>query len=500
VAYQSPEHVYQVNGGVPPYTYSVSGVPGTFAVSGSPATLFGTPPAGSGGVYTVTVTVKDAAGTTASASSRLEINAAGFTVGPDTLAHGRVARAYGPVTLTASGGTAPHLWSATNGLPNGLTLSPAGVLGGTPAAGSAGQYDFTVTVKDAGGRTAIKHWQLLIDVAEILVVSPDSVSLPAGKEYVPYAPISFTATGGSGGYTWRATSLPAGLTLSTGGVLSGTPERNSAGSQTVSIIPKSVLDNLENPRIYSLAIAPSLTITSPTWLPMVGEGQPIGPIQFEARDGVPPLKWQIASGALPTGVTFTPAGVLSGAPGAGTARGYFLMIRVSDGAGQTNTLPLTLNVDGASTYLRVLAPLTLAPGMQGTAYGPVTFSATGGSGTGYRWSANGLPAAMVLRFEEQHRKHQRDPIHPTAFVEHRTGSASAGTGGPDVRTRRGGCQRWHSALRVFGPERPAGRAGTERRRSAQRHARVGKRGLLHIPSQCARCRLEHGGGIAAVGD
>ncbi|MCX6623717.1 MAG: putative Ig domain-containing protein, partial [Acidobacteria bacterium] len=160
VAYQSPEHVYQVNGGVPPYTYSVSGVPGTFAVSGSPATLFGTPPAGSSGVYTVTVTVKDAAGTTASASSRLEINAAGFTVGPDTLARGRVARAYGPGTLTASGGTAPYLWSATNRLPNGLTLSPAGVLGGTPAAGSAGQYDFTVTVKDAGRRTVIIHWQL----------------------------------------------------------------------------------------------------------------------------------------------------------------------------------------------------------------------------------------------------------------------------------------------------------------------------------------------------
>lgn len=43
----------------------------------------------------------------------------------------------------------------------------------------------------------------------------------------------FTATGGTTPYTWSATSLPAGLSLSSSGLLSGTP--SSAGSFSVTV-------------------------------------------------------------------------------------------------------------------------------------------------------------------------------------------------------------------------------------------------------------------------
>ena len=51
-------------------------------------------------------------------------------------------------TLTASGGTAPYTWSIASGtLPNGLALSSAGVISGTPTA--AGSSSFTIQAKDS---------------------------------------------------------------------------------------------------------------------------------------------------------------------------------------------------------------------------------------------------------------------------------------------------------------------------------------------------------------
>jgi len=48
--------------------------------------------------------------------------------------------------LTATGGTAPYIWSAT-GLPPGINLSASGLLAGTPT--TVGSYSPTITVEDA---------------------------------------------------------------------------------------------------------------------------------------------------------------------------------------------------------------------------------------------------------------------------------------------------------------------------------------------------------------
>ncbi|MDP9848777.1 ExeM/NucH family extracellular endonuclease [Streptosporangium lutulentum] len=55
-----------------------------------------------------------------------------------------------PLTLRASGGTAPYTWTAT-GLPAGLTLSSDGTVSGTPT--SAGTASVTVTATDSTGAT-----------------------------------------------------------------------------------------------------------------------------------------------------------------------------------------------------------------------------------------------------------------------------------------------------------------------------------------------------------
>ncbi|MDD3926153.1 MAG: discoidin domain-containing protein [bacterium] len=66
-------------------------------------------------------------------------------------------------TLTAAGGTFPYTWSVFQGsLPEGMALSADGVLSGTPV--QSGSYDFTVRATDAAdpAQTADKQFNLLI--------------------------------------------------------------------------------------------------------------------------------------------------------------------------------------------------------------------------------------------------------------------------------------------------------------------------------------------------
>ena len=132
------------------------------------------------------------------------------------------------LTLTATGGSSTYTWadpSAT--LPPGLGISPAGIVSGTPTA--AGTAAVRLTVTDSGGRTATVTftWTVLTPVT---AQAPGNQTSTIGTAITA---LNLTATGGSGGYTWTDPSrtLPAGLTLSPTGTVTGTP--TTAGSATV---------------------------------------------------------------------------------------------------------------------------------------------------------------------------------------------------------------------------------------------------------------------------
>ena len=82
------------------------------------------------------------------------------------------------------------------------------------------------------GFTATKQFTMTV-AAQLTITT--TTPLPAAMVGQTYS-VTFAATGGVGSYTWSVASgstLPAGLTLSLGGVLSGTP--TTAGSYTFSI-------------------------------------------------------------------------------------------------------------------------------------------------------------------------------------------------------------------------------------------------------------------------
>ena len=122
-------------------------------------------------------------------------------------------------TLVAGGGTAPYSWSYSGALPPGIGLYTTGLLSGTPTA--LGTYSFTVRVADASSASATRI--LTVVVARTAPLTITGATLTAGAVDTPYTN-KLLAYGGQSPYTWKTAGiLPPGLTVTSAGVISGTP-------------------------------------------------------------------------------------------------------------------------------------------------------------------------------------------------------------------------------------------------------------------------------------
>ncbi|MFZ1904252.1 MAG: putative Ig domain-containing protein [Steroidobacteraceae bacterium] len=161
---------------------------------------------------------------TQSASATLNVVSAlsAIIITTTSLPGGRVGTAYS-TTLTATGGSPPYTWLFASGtLPPGLELNPStGALSGTPTAG-ASATPLTFEVTDSETPPKGQAATLALTVIAPLVIS--TTSLPGGQVGAAYS-ATLTATGGTSPYGWSITSgsLPAGLSLSSSGAISGTP-------------------------------------------------------------------------------------------------------------------------------------------------------------------------------------------------------------------------------------------------------------------------------------
>ena len=95
-----------------------------------------------------------------------------------SLSNGTVNVVYS-ATLTASGGASPFKWSLASGsLPPGLTLNPSGAITGAPS--TAGTFNFSVQVSDAGTpvQTANKSLSITIAPAPTMVTIWPGTAMP----------------------------------------------------------------------------------------------------------------------------------------------------------------------------------------------------------------------------------------------------------------------------------------------------------------------------------
>ena len=371
-----PETDLAAADGTAPYTWTATGLPDGLELS-TGGVLSGTPT--SVGVYEdVTITVTDAADKTAQATYTITIAQAVHII-TASLPGGVIGTDYPETTLAAADGTAPYTWTAT-GLPVGLELSNAGILTGTPTVDGVFNA-VVVTATDAGGKTAEATFTITIAQA----VHITTTNLPAGVVGTDYPETTLAAAdGNSATYTWGSTTLPAGLTLTEAGVLSGTPTADGTTSVTFTVTDaagKTATAEL------AITIAQAVHITT-TNLPAGVVGTEYTETTLAAADGNS-ATYTWTSTTLPNGLALSSAGVLAGTP---TADGTTdVTVTVTDAAGKTAEATFSLVIAKAVH----ITTTNLPAGVVGTEYPETTLVAADGTSP-YTWTSTGLPDGLEL--------------------------------------------------------------------------------------------------------
>ncbi len=340
------------------------------------------------GTFPITVTATDSNGCSGTSTTySLTINCQTITVTHPANMTGTVGVAFSE-QYTQSGGIGAVTFSTSSTLPTGMTFAADGTLSGTPT--QSGSFPITVTATDSNGCTGSDTFTLTIGCQTITVTNPGVSSGTAGTPFSQ----SFTQSGANGTATFSLASgtLPFGLSLSASGLLSGTPTQTGSFPITVKVTDSNGCTGTGP--TYNLVIScQTITVTNPG----VSSGTVGTPFsQTFTQSGANGTATFTTSSALPTGITFSTSGVLSGTP---AQTGSFpIVVTVTDsngctGTGAAYTLVIACQVitvtNPATNTGTVDAPFSQAFTQSG-AIGIATFSTSSTLPAGLSLSASGV--------------------------------------------------------------------------------------------------------------
>lgn len=285
--------------------------------------------------------------------------------------------------LEATGDT-PILWSIIGLLPEGMTLDyQTGVISGTPT--MEGTYAFSVAASNQAG-TVNKNFTLTVLPAAPAAVAP-TIETAELTDATAGAAYSITiAASGTASITWSDNgALPEGLTLSSDGIISGTPV--TAGTYSFKVTAQNEAGSDE--KEYTLKVWQKPSITTNFFGPaMLGEGYGR---TLEAT-GDQPITWKISSGNLPTGLTLNATnGTITGTP---TVSGEFTFTVVAENKGGTDEKTFSIEVDepAAVTFTFTVDGVDIAEYAEGET---VTCTAAEGENPFKGWYSNDINVSDV---------------------------------------------------------------------------------------------------------
>ena len=244
-------------------------------------------------------------------------------------------------------------------------------------------YNHAGTITGSGNRDKISIDNISVTATcGTIMLSP--TTLPNGTAAASYNQTITSSGGAAGAYTYAVTSgsLPAGLSLSSGGVLSGTPTSSTAATFTVTATD-SGSPACTDSRSYTLTPACPTITASPTSLPDGTQNSAYN-ATVSASGANGSYTFSVSSGSLPTGLTLNSStGLIDGTPSA--AASYNFTITATDTSGCTGNKPYTVIITAPCTPPTIDSTVPVSATCNGGSDGSITVNASGGL-TAYEYS------------------------------------------------------------------------------------------------------------------
>ena len=245
---KSFNHTFTLTKGTKPITWSLinAALPNNFTFDASKGKLSGTP--NKVGTFNFTIRAENMAGSDEQ-NFYLRVNAVKPVIKTSKLPDGYENTEYPTQILEISKGTKPVVWSIASGrLPNDLSLSPEGIVTGTPT--ETGTFSITFKAENNFENndpySGTKKISLKIKPEKPVITT---TSIRDASADVQYEPFQLQATGS--GITWsKSGNFPSGLSLSKSGIISGTPKK--AGTYSFTITAKNTSGS--DPRKFTLTV------------------------------------------------------------------------------------------------------------------------------------------------------------------------------------------------------------------------------------------------------
>ena len=235
-------------------------------------------------------------------------------------------------------------WFATGG-----TLSGSGPLvSWTAPVSGQGDYTITVTVRDLGGLTDGRAVTVAVTPVPVNPLAITSSNRPPGGTVQTYYAFQPAASGGTPPYRWSVQgTLPQGLQINaTSGKIDGTPTAAGSSQFTLRVTdsnsPAGIVERLLTITIDAAPVFPLTIFSSTVPTGVVGT---FYTCQLDGMGGVQPYTWGVVSGSLPSGLSLSASGLLSGMPGAGAFSTF--IVRLTDSTGAKVEQAFTLVINGA---------------------------------------------------------------------------------------------------------------------------------------------------------
>ena len=284
--------------------------------------------------------------------------------------------------VTTTSGRQIQSYSAT-GLPAGVTLSPGGILSGTPTDSTSGSFTVSATTGFVSPPTGSQPFSYTIipdNVLTLLTVSPTPVpftgmSFSIANVFTAFSYSGFTASNAIQPDSVSPETDPLTIFTLSNNVLSGTiPFYQSSFTFTVNGIYGSVTSSVtalltltESPLSGTLTLSSSpgaLVFTQPTQTAYtLYQYCPMPSIPFQVTGGAGYIYYYSLSSNLPIGMTFTTettgtSSTLTGIPANYTSTPVGVTVYAANGA----------NVTFTSVNFRILAPSFINPQIGAAAF------------------------------------------------------------------------------------------------------------------------------------